>query len=87
MATPNEILFREKLPTFTDTEAATLFYQYGQIVSVAFRDGPLPGTYLVSFASEKSLKAGPLVLNSVTASALCKHLLDAGVKPTLPPST
>ncbi len=82
-----ENLFREKFPTFTDVEAAKLFYEYGEIVSVANREGPLPGTYLVSFASEKGLKAGPLVLNSVVASALCKFLLDAGVKPKLPPST
>jgi hypothetical protein len=84
MPTSREILFREKLPIFTDTEAATLFYEYGEIVSVAGRDGPLPGTYLVSFASEKGLKAGPLVLNSVVARALCKLLLDGGFGP-LPP--
>jgi hypothetical protein len=86
MTNSREDIFREKLPTFTDTEAATLFYEYGEIVSLDFRDGPLPGTYLVSFVSEKDVKAGPLVLNSVVASALCKHFLDAGVKPKLPPS-
>jgi len=82
---PDERLFREKLPTFTDTEAATLFYQYGRIVSVARRDGPLPGTHLVLFVSENGVKAGPLVLNSVVASALCKILEDSGVRPALPP--
>lgn len=86
MSSPDEELFREKFPTFTDTEAATLYYEHGRIVSVALRDGPLPGTYLVLFVSENDVKAGPLVLNHVAASALCKLLLDAGVKPALPPS-
>lgn len=81
-----DTLFREKLPKFTDAEAADLFYKFGEIVSVEGRDGPL-GSFLVSFASEKGLTAGPLALNSLVARALCKLLLDGGFGPEPPPQT
>jgi hypothetical protein len=80
----SEELFREKLPKFQDIEAANLWSQYGKIVSVAGRNGPLPGTYLILFVSENDVKAGPLVLNSVVARATCKLLLDAGFGPQPP---
>lgn len=84
MVTSREKLFREKLPTFQDIDAAALWSEHGEIVSVAGRDGPLPGTYLILFVSEKDVKAGPLVLNSVVARATCKLLLDAGFGPQPP---
>ena len=46
--TEDEKLFQENLPRFTDMEAANLWGQYGRIISLAGRDGPLPGTYLGS---------------------------------------
>ncbi len=79
--TEDEKLFKENLPKFTDTEAANLWGQFGRIISLAGRDGPLPGTYLVLFVSEEGVKAGPLVLNRVVSRALCKLLLDGGFGP------
>jgi len=81
MSDDREALFRAKLPEFTDAEAANLFKQYGHVVSVAGREGPLGDTFLVSFASEKGLTAGPLVLNSLVAKALCRLLIDNGFEP------
>jgi hypothetical protein len=82
MQTTDEILFREKLPNFTDVEAATLFGKYGRIISIAGRVGPLGDTVLVKFASESGLTAGPLVLTSLVAKELCKLLIDEGFGPS-----
>jgi hypothetical protein len=73
-------LFEEKLPKFTDTDAAVLFHEHGEIVSVAGRKGPLD-FFLVKFVSKNGLFAGPLTLNPVVARALCAQLLAAGYGP------
>jgi len=80
MAEQEETLLRERLPKFTDAEAARLFYEHGGIVSLDGREGPM-GSFLVSFVSEKGLVAGPLVLNSTVARRLCGLLMAAGYGP------
>ena len=77
----SETLFREKLPKFTDAQAAELCHQHGQIVSMDGREAPLD-TFLVMFMSEKDLGVGPLVLDPLVARRLCKLLLDHGYGPS-----
>jgi|GEM_PF-4428370 len=74
-----ETLFQEKLPKFTDAQAAAFFGQYGEIVSVNGRPAGLD-LFLVMFAAEK-LTCGPLSLNPIVARALCSLLIKHGYGP------
>jgi hypothetical protein len=78
--TEREILFRERLPKFTDYDALKLIGEHGQIVSVDGRPAALD-LFIVAFASDKGTTVGPLSLNPVVARALCKLLLDDGHGP------
>lgn len=85
MSDSEETLFRERRPSFTEMDAAKLFYQYGAIVSADGREGPIGDSFLVLFVSEKGLTAGPLALNRAVARWLCERLIAAGHGPPASP--
>jgi hypothetical protein len=73
-----EALFQEKMPTINELDAINaqkIMGEHGQIVSVNGRRVAL-SHFMVTFVSDKGVKAGPLILNSLVARALCKLLLD-----------
>jgi hypothetical protein len=75
----DERLFKEKLPKFTDVEAHQLWAEYGSVVSMDGRPGPLD-SFLVKFAAERT-DCGPLVLTATVARELCNLLIRHGYGP------
>jgi hypothetical protein len=76
----DEKLFQKRLPNFTDTDAALLWSEFGTVVSMDGRPGPLFDTFLVKFVAERT-DCGPLVLNQTVARALCGLLIRHGYGP------